>query len=85
MKTQLIEEAIKSHPDLHPEVIINAVSKRVRQLNNGARPMVRLEGRYSLTDIALTELIGGMIGCRTPVDEFDDGIENPSRKGRRKK
>ena len=39
------------------QLLINVVSKRVRQLGLGHRPMVETTPRMSLTDIALKEII----------------------------
>ena len=37
------------------------ISKRVRQLGLGHRPMVETTPRMSLTDIALTEIVAGKL------------------------
>jgi DNA-directed RNA polymerase subunit omega len=43
-------------------VLINMISKRVRQLNNGARPYVRPESHdVEAVDIALREIAEGKI------------------------
>jgi DNA-directed RNA polymerase subunit omega len=57
MKSELVEKAIKVVPD--PQVLINAVSKRVRQLTLGRPPMVApvLGERHGFADIALREII----------------------------
>ena len=43
------------------QLLINVVSKRVRQLGLGHRPMVEAGPRASLTDIALKEIIAGKL------------------------
>lgn len=43
------------------QLLINVVSKRVRQLGLGHRPMVETGGRMSLMDIALKEVIAGKL------------------------
>ena len=43
------------------QLLINVVSKRVRQLGLGHRPMVEVGPRASLTDIALREIIAGKL------------------------
>ncbi|HYY14174.1 MAG TPA: DNA-directed RNA polymerase subunit omega [Chthoniobacterales bacterium] len=55
MTTQLLQEAAKKIPN--QQLLINVVSKRVRQLGLGHRPMVETTPRMSLTDIALKEII----------------------------
>jgi len=59
MNAQLLEEANKVI--LEPQVLINAVSRRVRQLTAGSRPMVEVEFRMGLADIALMEIATGKL------------------------
>jgi DNA-directed RNA polymerase subunit omega len=59
MTTQLLQEAAQIIPN--QQLLINVVSKRVRQLGLGHRPMVETTPRMSLTDIALKEIIGGKL------------------------
>src|SRR5205823_9309600 len=59
MTTQLLQEAAQLIPN--QQVLINVVSKRVRQLGLGHRPMVETTPRMSLTDIALKEIIAGKL------------------------
>ena len=55
MSSNLLEEASKVIPNT--AVLINWVSKRVRQLSNGQRPLVEIGPRMSNADIALQEII----------------------------
>ena len=59
MTTQLLQEAAQVIPN--PQLLINVVSRRVRQLGLGHRPLVEASPRASLTDIALKEIIGGKL------------------------
>ena len=59
MTSQLLEEASKIIPV--PQVLINVVSRRVRQLSQGHRPLVEVGPRMGLSDIALTEIIEGKL------------------------
>ena len=61
MKAHLVEKA--ATVVTNPQVLINAVSKRVRQLTMGRPPMVLpvLGERYGLSDIALLEIIEGKL------------------------
>src|SRR5207244_9138614 len=59
MTTQLLQEAARVIPN--QQLLINVVSKRVRQLGLGHRPMVEVSPRASLTDIALQEIIAGKL------------------------
>lgn len=59
MTTQLLQEAAQVIPN--QQLLINVVSKRVRQLGLGHRPMVETGPRATLTDIALREIIAGKL------------------------
>ena len=59
MTTQLHQEAAQLIPN--KQLLINVVSKRVRQLGLGHRPMVETTPRMSLTDIALKEIVAGKL------------------------
>lgn len=59
MTAQLLQEAAQVIQN--QQVLINVVSKRVRQLGLGHRPMVETSPRMSLMDIALTEVIAGKL------------------------
>ncbi len=59
MTTELLQEASQIIPN--PQLLINVISKRVRQLGLGHRPMVETGPRASLTDIALKEIIAGKL------------------------
>jgi DNA-directed RNA polymerase subunit omega len=59
MTAQLLQEAAAVIPN--QQLLINVVSKRVRQLGLGHRPMVETAPRMSLTDIALQEIIAGKL------------------------
>ena len=69
----------------NPNVLINIVSKRVRQLNAGGgglgRPLVQVPASMGLADIALTELIEHKMGFFVP--EPVAALE-PVRKKRKK-
>ncbi|MFZ9745988.1 MAG: DNA-directed RNA polymerase subunit omega [Opitutaceae bacterium] len=59
MRDDYIKEAIKSIPD--PNVLINVVSRRVKQLKRGNRPLVESLEKLSPEDVALREVIEGKI------------------------
>jgi DNA-directed RNA polymerase subunit omega len=59
MKADLVEKASLVIQD--PPLLINAVSKRVRQLNQGRPPLVERKPGMREADIALTEIIEGKI------------------------
>src|SRR6266705_1412382 len=63
MTTQLLQEAAQVIPN--QQLLINVVSKRVRQLGLGHRPLVETTPRMSLTDIALKEIIAGKLAYQS--------------------
>lgn len=70
MKTDLIEKAAKVIPN--PPVLVNLVSRRVRQLNQGRAPLINPASygmRLGQGDIALLEIIEGKISA-----EFSDVV-----------
>ncbi len=67
-RNELLEEARKTIPDI--QVLINMVSKRVRQLSSGHRPMVDITPRMSLSMIALKEIADGKLEYRTGSSEL---------------
>jgi DNA-directed RNA polymerase subunit omega len=69
MTTQLLQEAAQVIPN--QQLLINVVSKRVRQLGLGHRPMVEVGPRASLTDIALKEIIAGKLTYELLKDSSD--------------
>ncbi|MGI9115728.1 MAG: DNA-directed RNA polymerase subunit omega [Chthoniobacterales bacterium] len=69
MTTQLLQEASQVIPN--PQLLINVISKRVRQLSLGHRPMVDAGVRASLTDIALKEIIAGKLAFEEVKADVD--------------
>lgn len=59
MNSNFIDDASKVIHE--PQILINMVSKRVRQLSAGSHPMVPVEGRMGLADIALAEIAQGKL------------------------
>ena len=59
MRDDYIEAAKKIIPD--PNILINVVSRRVKQLKYGNKPLVESLERLSPEDIALREIIEGKI------------------------
>ena len=59
MNTELVEKALEVVTD--EPLLINLVSKRVQQLNNGRSPLINVVERMGTADIALTEIIEGKI------------------------
>jgi DNA-directed RNA polymerase subunit omega len=59
MRDDYIRDALKSIQD--PNILINVVSRRVKQLKRGNRPLVESLEKLSPEDIALREVIEGKI------------------------
>jgi DNA-directed RNA polymerase subunit omega len=54
-----------------PNILINVVSKRVRQLKAGSKPLVDSLEKLDMEDIALKEIIEGKITYELFSDDFD--------------
>ncbi len=59
MRSDLVERASKIVPE--PPLLINMVSRRVKQLNMGRSPLIQPEPRMGMADIALLEIIEGKV------------------------
>jgi DNA-directed RNA polymerase subunit omega len=60
MKQTLVQDALKI---VHsPQVLVNIVSKRVRQLGQGFRPLVAYDPKLTFMDVALKEVAEGKLG-----------------------
>ncbi|HLP78944.1 MAG TPA: DNA-directed RNA polymerase subunit omega [Candidatus Paceibacterota bacterium] len=68
MNSELTKKALEKVGN--PNVLINLISRRVRQLNSGAgamsRPLISDVGNMGVADIALTEIIEDKIGFEMP-------------------
>lgn len=63
MRDDYIKEALQSVPD--PNLLINVVSRRVKQLKHGSRPLVESLEKLAPEDVALREIIEGKIVFET--------------------
>jgi DNA-directed RNA polymerase subunit omega len=60
MQSHLVEEALKVITN--PQILVNVISRRVRQLTQGHRPLIVVDSaRMGSSDIALTEVIQGKL------------------------
>jgi DNA-directed RNA polymerase subunit omega len=70
----------------NPNVLVNLISRRVRQLNSGTgklgRPLVADTGNMGAADIALLEIVEGKMGFEMP--EITE-LTRPSSKKRKKR
>lgn len=67
MRDSYLEAARKVIDD--PNILINVVSTRVKQLRRGSRPLVESLEKLSLEDIALREIAEGRINYRLATPE----------------
>ena len=70
MKSELVDQAALIITD--PPILINLVSKRVRQLQAGRPALVDRRPGYRDADIALTEIIQGKIRPKMPDEPEAD-------------
>ncbi len=75
MKSKYFELARLQIPS--PEILVNVVSKRVRQLIQGNRPLTLVDPKMDLADIALKEISEGKIGYEVPT--VDESVEPPAK------
>ena len=68
MNAELIKKALEIVGN--PNILVNLISRRVRQLNAGgggiSRPLVADTGNQGMADIALREIIEGKMGWEMP-------------------
>lgn len=72
MRDDYIKEAKKIIQD--PNILINVVSRRVKQLKFGQKPLIESLERLNLEDIALREIIEGKISYE--LGKPDDQLES---------
>jgi DNA-directed RNA polymerase subunit omega len=60
MKQSLVQDALKTVQS--PQVLVNIISKRVRQLGQGFRPLVAFDPKLTFMDVALKEVAEGKLG-----------------------
>ncbi len=59
MKPNLVQDALKIVQS--PQILVNIVSKRVRQLGQGFRPLVAYDPKLTFMDVALKEVAEGKL------------------------
>lgn len=72
MKIQYIEAAAKVVTN--KQQLINIVSKRVRELSAGSRPMIEPDLSMGLADIALAEVAAGKLGTEVSPVEASESV-----------
>jgi len=66
MNTHYIEEASKVITN--KQQLVNMVSKRLRELSAGSRPMIEVDLQMGLADIALAEIAAGKLSTELTSD-----------------
>lgn len=83
MNAELCKRALEKVGN--PNVLVNLISRRVRQLSAGGgglgRPLVNVPSSMGLADIALSELLENKMGFEIPEET---AAVRPSAKKRRK-
>jgi DNA-directed RNA polymerase subunit omega len=68
MNAELVKQALQKVGN--PNILVNLISRRVRQLNSGggiySRPLLADPGNLGLADIALREIIEEKVGWEMP-------------------
>ncbi len=73
MKSIMFKEALKKIDN--PQILINMVSLRVRQLGQGFRPLILATPKMSLMEVALKEISEGKLSYQPLTSEDDDDEE----------
>ncbi len=76
MKAELVQAA--SEVITSPQILVNMVSRRVRQLTLGHRPLVVCAPGLGAADIALTEIANGKLTFESTFGQ-DGSAEAPAR------
>jgi DNA-directed RNA polymerase subunit omega len=67
MRTEYLQGALKVIDD--PTILVNVVSRRVKQLRRGNRPLVESLEKLSAEDTALREIMEGKISYELASEE----------------
>lgn len=76
MKSKYLDSALQRIPN--PELLINVVSRRVRQLTQGHRPLTQTDAKMDHADIALKEISEGKLGYEIVAEGA--GVDGESKK-----
>jgi DNA-directed RNA polymerase subunit omega len=68
MRDDYLKNALKVVED--PTILVNVVSRRVKQLRRGSRPLVESLEKLTAEDTALREIIEGKIGYELATPEM---------------
>jgi DNA-directed RNA polymerase subunit omega len=75
LNTKNLDEARERIPNV--PLLINVVSRRVRQLNQGHRPMIKPDSaQMPAMDIALKEVAEGKLTAEMAMTESEESLES---------
>ena len=72
MKAHLLKAA--NEVILDQKLLVNVISRRVRQLSHGHRPLVEFAPGMGLADVALTEVISGKLTYESTLEQPADAL-----------
>ena len=75
MKNKYLDAALQRVPNI--ELLVNIVSRRVRQLTQGHRPLTQIDSKMEPGDIALKEISEGKLGYEIMPGEESGNGEHP--------
>ncbi len=64
MNAEFVKQALEKVGN--PNILVNLISRRVRQLNAGSRSFIAETGKLGVADIALLEIIEEKMGWEIP-------------------
>ena len=73
MKTKYMDSALQRINS--PELLVNVVSRRVRQLTQGHRPLTLTDPKMDFMEIALKEITEGKISYEMNADAVPGGSD----------
>jgi DNA-directed RNA polymerase subunit omega len=77
MRDDYLKEALKTIDD--PNILVNVVSRRVKQLRRGSRPLVESLEKLTAEDTALREIIEGKISYEHVAADAPPEWNGPSK------
>lgn len=81
MNNLYLIQALQQIPN--PNILVNVISQRVRQLGQGHRALVAAEGHLSFMDIALKEVAEGKLSFEATEVPAPRGAVSPKGRKRR--
>ncbi|MES2310201.1 MAG: DNA-directed RNA polymerase subunit omega [Verrucomicrobiota bacterium] len=81
MRHTYVQEALKQIKS--PEILVNIISRRCRQLGQGARPLVEVHPKWTFMDVALREVAEGKLSYELITEEESE--KTTTRKPRRRR